>query len=594
MRRIVFILLAVIIALLTRPVFSVCPEMDFTGDCKVDFKDFAIFLSQWLDEGLPDDPCNMVWISIDDSGSGMRDEGGNPISYGGFFGEIAKYETSNEQYCAYLNAAMASGDIVVASNKVYGGEGTDYNGKVYLTTYQGDAKSQISYSDGQFSVINQDGFSMSDHPVVMVSWYGAAAFCDYYGYRLPTQWEWQAVADYDGSFSYGCGLSINVNIANYNASNPVGLSSYPYTSSIGHYGPYGYGVCDMAGNVREWTDSWHSSIERYRVIRGGGWYSYNLDCFVWYRGYNDPEGMYDDIGFRVCRDVARLAAIPDVIGILRADAEASITGAGFVVGALTEQYSDTVGAGKVISQNPTAGEISEAGSVVDLVVSLGVDYSVPEIVWVSVSDSGGGMKDEDGNSIMHGGFVGEICMYETRNDQYCKFLNAAKGGGVIKVYNDVVYAVSDVNYLRPYIETYAANSYSQIAYLDGEFSVRSRDGYYMGGHPVVCVSWYGADAFCDYYGYSLPTQWQWQAVADYDGSYIYGCGESIDPSKANYDHANPLGLSGYSYTSPVGYYSAYGYGVCDMAGGVWEWTRSDGVVRGGSWVVSSTVSNAVS
>jgi len=589
-------ILAVILLMmfLSEAGFSACPSMDFTGDCKVDFKDFAVFVSQWLDEGIPSDPCNIVWVAIDDSGEGMKDEGGNPISYGGFVGEMAKYETGNSQYCDYLNAAISNGEIIVDANIVYGGDGTDYEGEIYFATHQANPKSQISCSDGEFSVIDRDGNSMGDHPVVMVSWYGAAVFCDYYNYRLPGQWEWQAVADYDGSFSYGCGLSIDVNTANYYASNPFGLSSYPYTSSIGYYEPYGYGMCDMAGNVREWTDSWYSSIESYRVIRGGGWYSYDQDCLVWYRSYNSPQGIYDDIGFRVCRDVVVPVAIPDVVGMLQADAETAITAVGFVVGAVTEQYNDTIAAGNVISQNPVAGEMFETGTMVDLVVSLGTDYSVAEIVWVSVSDSGEGMKDEDGNSISHGGFVGEISKYETRNGQYCKFLNDAKTDGIITVYNDVVYAVNDVNYAWPYIETYAADLSSQIDYQDGEFSVASRDGYYMGSHPVVCVSWYGAAAFCDYYGYSLPTQWQWQAVADYDGSYVYGCGVSIDPNKANYDSANPLGLSGYPYTSPVSYYPAYGYGICDMAGGVWEWTQTDSVLRGGSWVVSCTVSHEFS
>jgi formylglycine-generating enzyme required for sulfatase activity len=80
--------------------------------------------------------------------------------------------------------------------------------------------------------------------------HGATAFCNYYGYRLPTEWEWQAVADYDGSFTHGCGTSINNSIANYY------YSTHPNgTTIVGAFGAYGYGMCDMAGNVLEWTST---------------------------------------------------------------------------------------------------------------------------------------------------------------------------------------------------------------------------------------------------------------------------------------------------------------------------------------------------
>jgi len=214
------------------------------------------------------------------------------------------------------------------------------------------------------------------------------------------------------------------------------------------------------------------------------------------------------------------------------------------------------------------------------------------MVWVSINDSGAGMKDGDGNPISHGGFSGQMSKYETTNAQYCQFLNAAKASGQITVYNNTVYAMSDTSHSQPYFDTYAASSYSQITYSGGTFSVRTRDGYSMANHPVVEVSWYGATAFCNYYGWRLPTEWEWQAVADYNGSYIYGCGTTINQSKANYDDANPLGLTSYPYTSPVNHYSSYGYGMNDMAGNVWEWTSScyytdcSGgyrVIRGGSW-----------
>jgi len=252
------------------------------------------------------EPDGMVWVFIDDSGAGMKDEYGNPISDGGFTGYMSKYETTNAQYCHFLNAALASGDIYVSGNRVYGADGSnnglDFVGEIYSDTYAVDSYSQITYTGGTFSVRTRDGHDMSNHPVVVLSWYGATAFCNYYGWRLPTEWEWQAVADYDGSFTFGCGTTIDHSKANYDQDNPLALSSSPYTSPVGHYGAFGYGVCDMAGNAWEWTSSCYYSHCGYgsRVLRGGGWNSYDSYCTVSTRAEDNPYHPHH-VGFRVCR-----------------------------------------------------------------------------------------------------------------------------------------------------------------------------------------------------------------------------------------------------------------------------------------------------
>lgn len=287
---------------------AACPSADLSGDCRVDLEDFVIMASQWLDELHPD-LNGMVWIYIDDSGAGMKDENGNFISHGGFAGYMSKYETTNAQYCEFLNTALASGDITVgADNIAYGASGSnsgaDFVDEIYFGTYPAYSYSQITYSDGTFSVRSRDGYDMSDHPVIEVSWYGATAFCNYYGFRLPTEWEWQAVADFDGSFIYGCGTTIDQSNANYwddGYSNPLGLSSYPYTSPVDYYSSYGYGMNDMAGNVWEWTSSLWDPVYSYCVLRGGGWYDYGYDCTVSYRNSYYPNHLLAALGFRVCR-----------------------------------------------------------------------------------------------------------------------------------------------------------------------------------------------------------------------------------------------------------------------------------------------------
>jgi formylglycine-generating enzyme required for sulfatase activity len=294
--------------------FAACPSADLTGDCRVDFNDFAlmsaqwptsdyndvaIMANQWLTEGVPNDPCNLVWVDINDPGVPDHE---------GFNGQMSKYETTNAQYCEYLNAALVSGDIYVGSNIVYGADGSnsgaDFVDEIYFDTYAADSESQIDYNDvtRTFSVRSRDSNNMSDHPVVGVSWYGATAFCNYYGYRLPTEWEWQAVADFDGSYAYGCGATINKSKANYwdyddGYANPLNLSSYPYTSPVDYYSSYGYGMNDMAGNAWEWTSSINGSS---RVLRGGCWSHYDYICTVSLRSLIGPYTT-SRFGFRACR-----------------------------------------------------------------------------------------------------------------------------------------------------------------------------------------------------------------------------------------------------------------------------------------------------
>lgn len=107
-------------------------------------------------------------------------------------------------------------------------------------------------------------------------------------------------------------------------------------------------------------------------------------------------------------------------------------------------------------------------------------------------------------------------------------------------------------------------------------------------HPVVCVSWFDAQAFCEWAGLRLPSEKEWEKAArGTDGrSYPWG---NAPPSEDRANFAMCRGM-----TSPVGEYSPTGdspYGITDMAGNVWEWTASwldtsqhTRVVRGGAWL----------
>jgi len=255
--------------------------------------------------------ADMEWVYINDPGVAGHE---------GFTGYMSKYETTNTQYCEFLNDALASGDITVAATDVIGANGSnsgdDFVGQVYYSlvgpgnTYDGATNggaARINYTASTFTV--DSGFE--NHPVTYVSWYGATAFCNYYGYRLPTEWEWQAVADYDGSYAYGCGTSINNSIANY-----IGSTHPDGTIVVGAFETYGYGMCDMAGNAYEWTSSvFDPQINDFRVPRGGSWYNDVTHCAVSFRHGFSLGLPYLAIGFRVVASVLEPTVIEGTVDI---------------------------------------------------------------------------------------------------------------------------------------------------------------------------------------------------------------------------------------------------------------------------------------
>jgi len=104
-------------------------------------------------------------------------------------------------------------------------------------------------------------------------------------------------------------------------------------------------------------------------------------------------------------------------------------------------------------------------------------------------------------------------------------------------------------------------------------------------HPVVYVSWHDAMAYCRWLSevtgkpIALPSEAQWEKAARggippgggaRGGAREYPWGDEWDETKCN---NRELGLEG---TTPVGIFpeGRSPYGCLDMAGNVWEWTRS--------------------
>lgn len=217
---------------------------------------------------------------------------------------MSKYEITNAQYAAFLNAKGIGSDGIWAAAPVYPTQAL-----IYANTSWG-----LTYSGSQWVPVT----GYENAPVINVTWYGATEYATYIGGTLPTeaQWEYACRAGTTTPFSTGNFLT-NLQ-ANYNWAYPYNsgtntVTTYPgKTQTVGTYAANAYGLYDMHGNVYEWCADWHGTYPTiaqtdpsgattgsYRVVRGGCWYYDAQFCRSADRGSNYPYNGNYIIGFRV-------------------------------------------------------------------------------------------------------------------------------------------------------------------------------------------------------------------------------------------------------------------------------------------------------
>jgi formylglycine-generating enzyme required for sulfatase activity len=157
-------------------------------------------------------------------------------------------------------------------------------------------------------------------PVEMVSWDDAQEFLKKlnekergrgYFYRLPSEAEWEYACRGGATSLAECSYhfyfdkptnDLSSEQANFDGNYPFGKANKgPYLlrpTRVGAYPPNKLGLCDMHGNVRQWTSSQEGSA---RLYRGGDWHKSGSNCRAALRTGDEPTTRYSHIGFRLAR-----------------------------------------------------------------------------------------------------------------------------------------------------------------------------------------------------------------------------------------------------------------------------------------------------
>jgi formylglycine-generating enzyme required for sulfatase activity len=215
-------------------------------------------------------------------------------------------EVTYAQYTAFLNSMGPN------SHR------TGCGGQLCIATRAEDENSNVIFDSANYRVLDV----ISQFPVSDVTWYGAQAYCQAIGRRLPTEAEWERAARGPQNNIYPWGNTFTTDFAKTSRpkvdpslAGAVAVATYPSGASY-------YGMLDMAGNVAEWVSDWYSPTYytqlnqtgqpvlnppgppagTQKVLRGGSWDTPPFFSRSVHRQSEEPQNGRLYIGFRCAQD----------------------------------------------------------------------------------------------------------------------------------------------------------------------------------------------------------------------------------------------------------------------------------------------------
>jgi len=228
-------------------------------------------------------------------------------------------------------AAVRPGSFMMGTNEAEPGRGSDeYLHRVTITQlfYIG----QHEVTQAQWSRVmgsNPSRFTGCEKcPVEQVDFYQVNAFLSRLNagntamrFRLPTEAEWEYACRAGSRSPFATGAQLTTSQANIDtrfAAGPEDGAAYDRTLAVGKFPANKWGLHDMHGNVREWTNDWYGPYDPRRehdpagtergsrkATRGGGWRSDANSARCGLRQAQAPQDAADDLGFRVVAEPRR-------------------------------------------------------------------------------------------------------------------------------------------------------------------------------------------------------------------------------------------------------------------------------------------------
>ncbi len=177
-----------------------------------------------------------------------------------------------------------------------------YIGKHEVTFTQYDAFAKATGRE----LPPDEHFGRGDRAVVRVDWHDALAYCNFFGWRLPTETEWEYAARAEGKAYLFAGTNDPDSLSKYAITEKDAVS---FSFRVGTRKPNELGIYDMSGNVSEWIGSYYQFYENpedlhdlensmVRIIRGGSFNSWLNTTKVYWRVGVLSDAEFYEVGFR--------------------------------------------------------------------------------------------------------------------------------------------------------------------------------------------------------------------------------------------------------------------------------------------------------